>query len=177
LWFAGIAVFGLRRASEADIGSIWTVRRLAIERGCREHYPPESLARWVHIPVPEDFPTLIAERDFYVAADEARLAAFGFLDRDSQEIGALFVHPDFFGLGLGRRMLATLESLARAGEVNTLTLKATLNAERFYQAAGFVSESRDIWQHPAGISLECVQMKKELRGAAPLNAAPAPAGN
>ena len=42
------------------------------------------------------------------------------------------------------------------------SLIATLNAERFYAAAGFLSQERIKWKHPLGFELDCVPMHKKL---------------
>lgn len=98
--------------------------------------------------------------EFYVIADAERIAAFGNLDLSKSEIGAMFVHPDFQGSGLGRRILSTLEEIAVKPGLSSLSLVATLNAEPFYAAAGFLPRECTKWKHPLGFELDCVPMYK-----------------
>ena len=99
--------------------------------------------------------------EFYVIADAERIVAFGNLDLSKSEIGAMFVHPDFQGLGLGRRILSTLEEIAVKSALSSLSLIATLTAEPFYAAAGFLPQERTKWKHPLGFELDCVPMYKK----------------
>ncbi|HEY0748134.1 MAG TPA: GNAT family N-acetyltransferase [Steroidobacteraceae bacterium] len=155
-------MYGLRRAAVRDIQAIWEVRRLAIEVGCREYYSDDDIQRWATLPLYEGFPAVVEQTEFYVMAEASRIAAFGSLDLLKAEIGAMFVHPDFQGLGLGRRLLATLEDVGVKSALPSISLVATLNAERFYAAAGFKSQDRIKWKHPAGFELDCVPMRKNM---------------
>ena len=155
-------MFALRKAVLDDIPQIWEVRGQAIKVGCRKHYSEEDIQRWASVPLYPEFPTVVEQTDFYVIADTRRIAAFGFLDQRKSEIGAMFVHPEFQALGFGRRILSTLEGIARQSALSSLSLIATLNAERFYSAAGFRSQARTKWKHPNGFELDCVPMNKEL---------------
>jgi GNAT superfamily N-acetyltransferase len=155
-------MYGLRRAAVQDIPAIWEVRRLAILVGCREFYSAEDIQRWAAVPLYAEFPKVVEQGEFYVIADADRIAAFGSLDLAKAEIGAMFVHPDFQGLGLGRRLLTTLEDVAAKSALPSISLIATLNAEPFYAAAGFESQERIKWKHPVGFELDCVPMHKML---------------
>jgi GNAT superfamily N-acetyltransferase len=155
-------MFGLRTAAVGDIPAIWEVRARAIRGACRAHYSDDDVERWAAVGIPADFAEVVAQTEFLVMADATTIAAFGFLDVSKSEIGAMFVQPDFQGAGFGRRILSTLESIARQAQLPALSLVASLNAERFYAAAGFKSQGRAKWQHPAGFELECVNMTKPL---------------
>lgn len=146
-----------------DILDIWEVRRRAIEVGCRGYYSDEDIQRWAAVPLYEGFSAVVEQTEFYVIAEANRIAAFGSLDLLKAEIGAMFVHPDFQGLGLGRRLLSTLEDVGAKSALPSISLVATLNAERFYAAAGFESQERTKWQHPAGFELDCVPMRKKMQ--------------
>ena len=155
-------MFGLRRAVADDSSHIWEVRCQAIQMGCREHYSEEDIRRWASVPLYAEFPAVVEQTEFYVIADAQRIAAFGNLDLVKSEIGAMFVHPDFQGLGLGRRILSTLEEIGVKSALSSISLIETLNAERFYAAAGFLSQERIKWKHPLGFELDCVPMHKKL---------------
>jgi GNAT superfamily N-acetyltransferase len=105
-------VFELRTASAADIAEIWAVRTAAIKAGCRGYYADDDVHRWADVAVPSAFPQVLAETNFYVIGNGGRIVGFGFLDPALAEIGGMFVHPDFHGQGLGRRILTALEGEA-----------------------------------------------------------------
>jgi putative acetyltransferase len=155
-------MFALRRASSADIPMLWQVRTQAIRFGCRDFYSADDVERWASVPMPAQFPAIVSDTEFFILSDAVQIAAFGFLDVSKSEIGGLFVHADFQGLGLGRRLLETLEIIGKQSALPSLSLIATLNAELFYAASGFHSQGRSKWQHPNGFELDCVRMTKQL---------------
>ena len=85
---------------------------------------------------------------------------------------SLFLRANFYclfgltparaGLGIGKRLLAALEQLARGRGIARLHLSASLNAVPFYRAAGFVALREEAYAHPSGISLASVAMEKQL---------------
>jgi putative acetyltransferase len=152
----------LRKAVADDIEEIWAVRTLAIRGGCQRHYSDDDVQRWANVTVHSGFPRIVAETEFYVITDGARLAGFGFVDPATAELGGMFVHPKFQGQGLGRRILSALEVRAKRADLKSLWLISTLNAEPFYASAGFHSHGRSKWNHPNGFELDCVKMSKEL---------------
>ncbi len=154
-------MFELRRAVADDSSRIWEVRCQAIQVGCRGYYSEEDIRRWAFAPLYAEFPAMVEQTEFFVIADAEWIAAFGNLDLAKSEIGAMFVHPDFQGLGLGGRILSTLEEIAVKSALSSLSLVATLNAERFYAAAGFLSQKRIKWKHPLGFELDGVPMHKK----------------
>ena len=78
---------------------------------------------------------------------------------------AVFVDPARVGLGIGKRLLAALEQLARRRGIVRLHLFASLNAVPFYRAAGYVALREEAYAHPSGISLASVAMEKVLAAA------------
>lgn len=84
------------------------------------------------------------------------------LDLDNNEVGALFVLPQFTGRGYGKAMLDHLEALARELELAEVVLDATLNAASFYRACGYVGEQPAIYRSPSGLELACIPMTKRI---------------
>ncbi|MDN2697868.1 GNAT family N-acetyltransferase [Janthinobacterium sp. SUN073] len=97
-----------------------------------------------------------------VAMQGETIAGYAMLDLDKQEVDAVFVDPARAGLGIGKRLLAALELLARGRGIVRLQLSASFNAVPFYRAAGFVAMRGQAYAHPSGISLASVAMEKAL---------------
>ena len=135
----------LRPTLPADIDALWALRTLAVRVGCATHYAPEQIAVWTASPVP----------DAYAAM----------LDVDKHEVDAVFVDPARAGLGIGKRLLAALEDLARGRGIARLHQSASLNAVPFYASAGFTALREEAYAHPSGISLASVAMEKALETA------------
>ena len=88
------------------------------------------------------------------------------IDLKSGKVDAMFVHPSRIGTGVGRRILFYLEELAHEAGLAHVSLESTLNAASFYRACGYVGQTAAKYESPRGISLDCIPMKKSLRGIA-----------
>lgn len=152
----------LRPALPSDIDALWALRTLAVRVSCATHYAPEQIAVWTATPVPASYAAMLAAGDGIVAMQDGAIAGYAMLDVNKQEVDAVFVDPARGGLGIGKRLLAALEQLARGRSIERLHLSASLNAEPFYRAAGFVALRAEAYAHPSGISLASVAMEKEL---------------
>ena len=157
-------IFDLRPAVADDANAIWAVRVRAIDRECRAHYPADLIDAWLASPMPASFSALIEAEKFIVAVSRARIVGFAGLKPSVAEIEALFVDPEFTGLGVGRRLLMRLEQLARELGLSTVALKASLNSVTFYRSAGYVERGRGEHTSFSGLRLACVHMDKGLRG-------------
>lgn len=152
----------LRPALPSDIDSLWALRTLAVRVSCATHYSAQQIDVWSASPVPAAYAGMIAVGGGVVAMHGDAIAGYAMLDIDKQEVDAVFVDPGHGGLGIGKRLLAALEGLARERGMGSLTLSASLNAEPFYRAAGFVALREDIYLHPSGLKLACIAMVKML---------------
>lgn len=150
----------LRPALPLDTDSLWALRTLAVRISCATHYSAEQIAAWSASPVPAAYAGMIAAGGGIVAMHGDALAGYAMLDIEKQEVDAVFVDPGRGGLGIGKRLLAALEDVARERGISSLRLSASLNAEPFYRAAGFVALREDVYVHPSGIKLACVAMAK-----------------
>jgi N-acetylglutamate synthase-like GNAT family acetyltransferase len=112
--------------------------------------------------MPEDFEEVIHSMKFLVAEREGRLVGFGFLDPASARIEALFVDPVCQGRGIGKRLLDSLEMVARDSGAVALRLSSTLNAVEFYRTAGFRVVQEATYHHAGGLELACTHMEKRL---------------
>ncbi|CAM2886950.1 GNAT family N-acetyltransferase [Janthinobacterium lividum] len=152
----------LRPALPFDIDALWALRTVAVRVSCATHYAPEQIAAWTASPVPPAYAAMLAAGGGIVAMQGDIIAGYAMLDADKQEVDAVFVDPALAGLGIGKRLLAALEQLARGRGIARLHLSASLNAVPFYAAAGFTALREQAYAHPSGISLSSVAMEKAL---------------
>ena len=87
----------------------------------------------------------------FVAKDEGRVIGFvGFGDRGEEapetgEVFALYVLPEYFGKGVGLRLMqAALEQLKDYAKICLWVLKENHRAIRFYQKCGFYPDGEQI---------------------------------
>ncbi|WP_097870712.1 GNAT family N-acetyltransferase [Streptomyces sp. rh34] len=85
-------------------------------------------------------PADVAARRTAVAEEDGRILGFTTLDGEPPNgaLGMMFVEPDAFGRGVGRRLFAHTMGEARRLGFTRLTIDADPNAEPFYRAMGAV---------------------------------------
>ena len=152
----------IRKARREDAQAAWDIRNAAIKSQCVGHYAAEALAIWTAGEISEQFMNVV-EQHFYVATREDLIVGTGMVNLASGKVDAIFVHPSHMGMGVGKELLAHLESLARRVGLTHLHLESTLNAAPFYRACGFLGERVAQYQSPRGLSLDCIPMIKHLR--------------
>lgn len=123
-----------------------------IERATEKDFPGiieswELSVRATHDFLPEDylqkiktlFPSFLPSMPIYVYRNAAANVA-GFLGVDDRKIEMLFIHPDFIGKGIGRKLMqfALQELGATKVDVNEHNKRATA----FYKHMGFKVVSR-----------------------------------
>ena len=151
----------IKCATLNDADAAFDIRREAIRSQCVGAYTAEQMALWTRGSADDGYSTLM-EKPFYLGWVNDEPVATGMLDLDNNEVGALFVLPQFTGRGYGKAMLDHLEALARELELAEVVLDATLNAASFYRACGYVGEQPAIYHSPSGLELACIPMTKRI---------------
>ena len=109
--------------------------------------------------VPDRLHSELASIDTFVAEEAGRVIGLAALHGD--EAKRLYVHPQCQGRGVGRRLFAHVEQLARARAQHHLHGEASPSAAPFYESLGFVLKgSQNIERGPAVFRV--LQIKKAL---------------
>jgi putative acetyltransferase len=161
----------IRDAKPADAAAILQTHREAILGLTDGFYTREVIEEWAagHVS-PERvaaFARAIANREelIVVAADSSdRILGFGSIVPANNELRAVYVHPKYTRQGVGRAILRRLEELARSVGMTELQMAASINAEAFYAANGFVAQTRGEHTLSSGGRMACVRMRKPLSG-------------
>lgn len=83
----------------------------------------------------ESIRTLLTQRQVFVAMIDSHIVATASLDRDV--VRSVFVDPTQQGRGLGRQLMATIESIAAEAKIEVLRVPSSITAEAFYFKLGF----------------------------------------
>lgn len=147
------------------------------------HYTPLEIASALEYMGTFD-PRLIDDGTYYVAEIGQRLvgcggwslrpALYGASDdehrldpsADAARIRAIFVHPNWTGRGIARRLVATAEASAARAGFRRFELLATLNAEPVYVALGYRALGRVRLELLNGVGFVATPMIRDLEGAA-----------
>jgi putative acetyltransferase len=152
----------IRRARREDGAAIYEAHAAAIRVTCRSHYADADIEAWAGRLGPESYGEDIERRDILVAEEVGRVLGFGVLDAEESQVRAVYVHPQAGRCGVGARLLAVLETIARLRGVTELHLDSSLNAVAFYAAAGWRRRDDTIHTFPGGHDIPCVVMTKTV---------------
>ena len=164
------ATFTVRRALPEDALAILKAHSAAIRGSSAEAvYSREIIEGWAQLHIPparvEGFARVIeqGEEVVLVAEDQAgQVLAFGSIVPRNSELRAVYVSSAYARKGIGRAILERLEELAREAGLTELRMDASINAQAFYEASGFVSLERAEHITQSGLRMACIRMKKLL---------------
>ncbi len=168
----------IRPALEKDHTELSRIMRQSIRLGCRKAYGGEVVDAWTdeantvfEFTIPER--TFAGERagkllgfcSWVTQADDAAVPE----PRDTPidpatgyaRINRMFLLPDAFGTGLARSLLQTTEDAARKDGFCRFVLWSSLNALRFYKAAGYREREEEIVPVTKNYRIPIIKMSKE----------------
>jgi GNAT superfamily N-acetyltransferase len=187
--------FQLRLATREDVTALHALIEASVRGLQAEDYTPAQIEGALGTVLGLDT-QLIADRTYFVAerAGDGRLAGCGgwskrktlfgadhgpgrepeLLDptTDAAKVRAIFVHPDFARMGLGSRILATVEDAARAEGFSWFEMGSTLTGVPLYRLKGYVEVERIAVPLGNGEALPVVRMVKGNTSAVPAGASP-----
>jgi len=125
----------IRAATPDDAAAISVLVQDAVRLGNAVVYPPDIIERICANFSLGNVLQKMAQREVFVGEVEARIADTVSLRGD--KLYSLFVAPDRQGLGIGRHLVAHLETHAICKGVRALRLSAALSARPFYERLGY----------------------------------------
>lgn len=125
----------IRPASDGDAGAISQVIVSALRQTNAKDYAPEIIARLENNFRPAAVRELIRKLKVLVAVWQEQIV--GTASLDGSMVRGFFVAPDAQGIGVDGRLLAEVESAARAAGIMTLVVQSSVTAEQFYAKRGF----------------------------------------
>ena len=133
-------IVGIRQATADDAGRIHEIHTQSVKTLCKAHYSSEQIAGWLKNRSPQGYLPGLERGEMFVAADGISVLGFG--HAIPGEILAIFVAPEYAKQGVGIVLLEQALTAARAGSQRDVYLESTLNAQGFYEKAGFVEVER-----------------------------------
>jgi len=151
----------IRTPGRDDAAAILRVRSNAILAKASSHYDAAILNDWVEAGDLGRIASKLSDSDIIalVAVAGDAMIGFGMVALSKHELQALYVTPNRIGR-VGQALLAALETRAFQ-TLPFLILDASLNAEEFYRANGYVAECpKDRMSSRGGPVSQVVQMRK-----------------
>lgn len=160
----------VREAKLEDAELIVRAHYSAVHTTAKGHYAQSILDEWSPSVTPErigKFENLIKNPEgeiILVAELDGKVVGFGSIVPNKNELRALYVSADVNSKGAGSALIEHLESKARQLDMAELNLDSSITAEAFYVKHGY--EIVRHGKHPlrSGNLMDCVVMKKVLRG-------------
>lgn len=167
----------IREATPADAERIREVHSTSITELGTQAYDHEQVKAWAAGCESADYMSgITADEVVFVVTDiDEIVMGFGSLtlaapnNYDSEieaEITGVYVHPTVAQQGIGTCIYTELEQQARANEIQSVGLSASLNAVSFYETHGFEriqEHTHEFSRHEStGVTGIVVEMKKEL---------------
>jgi GNAT superfamily N-acetyltransferase len=125
----------VRLATNEDAAAISHVVIGALRESNARDYPPEVISQVEQSFSSEAILRLLAQRQVYVATIDHHVVATASLDRDV--VRSVFVDPHHQGHGIGRHLMATIQSAAVNAGLTVLRVPSSITAEGFYVKLGF----------------------------------------
>lgn len=103
---------------------------------CSRDYPAEAIIKWA-VKIPEKYAKKSQKGESFWLAEVNGVIA-GLAGWQDEELKVFYLHPDYVGQGLGRRLFQALEQdyLTKTGATEW-QLESTITAKPFYEAMGF----------------------------------------
>jgi GNAT superfamily N-acetyltransferase len=159
---AGALPVTVRLARFEDVPEILRLIERAVEYGCRDHYDKRQ-RRSVYLGYASSiFLDALGPFETQVAESTGRMVGTAQIDLAAGVLRALFVDADFQGHGVGRLLLATVESHARAAGHERLRGAMSLNAIPFYRHVGYEARGGQQRIRGALASVPVLWMEKAL---------------
>jgi putative acetyltransferase len=126
----------IRFAQDTDYAAIARLHRSTIRHVNSKDYPAEVISIWSKRTKASRYRESAAKVKRWVAVEKGKI--IGFCDHGFQcEIGGLYVHKDFQGKGVGRKLLKKMEVSMKQLGCNKIKIVSTISAKYFYKKHGY----------------------------------------
>jgi len=125
----------IRNATREDAEAISQVVVRALRKSNGQDYSPDIIVQVEQCFSPKAILYLLTQRQVYVATIDHHVVATASLDQDV--IRSVFVDPTYQGIGIGRQLMARIQSVAVNGGGKLLRVPSSITAEGFYSSLGF----------------------------------------
>lgn len=125
----------IRLATPDDAAAISQVIIQSLRKSNALDYSPEVISQVEKSFSAEAIRALLKQRLVFVATIDKRVVATAGLDQDV--VRSVFVEPSHQGGGLGRQLMATLQSVAQDAKIEVLRVPSSITAEAFYFKLGY----------------------------------------
>jgi len=126
----------IRLTCDNDYTAIARLHRATIRHINSKDYPEDVISVWSGRTNANRFRNSAAKVNRWVALDGKKV--IGFCDHDFKcELGGLYIHKDFQGKGVGRKLMIKAEASMKKLGCKKIKLMSTITAKSFYRKMGY----------------------------------------
>lgn len=156
-------MISVRPAIAADIDEFKHVIIESVLEFCKHFYTPRQIISLLsQYPNRNLYEKWIQERVLVVAEHDGKIIGFAQYFPPNNSIEALHVLPNFGKQGIGKKLIQSIEEIARNQGASQITLGSSLNAVGFYEKCGYTRIKTTRFKCNDGIELDVVCYEKEL---------------
>jgi D-alanyl-D-alanine carboxypeptidase len=128
----------------------------------QDAYSPEHLQQWNAVKPAERWLRRIRDGCVLLGMAGKHVVATNGLDLDEGEMVGLFVRPDFQRLGLGRRLVESIEKLAIQFGMTQLKVEAARPSIEFFRACRYTARDGVALNTDPRTGLDCLSMERHF---------------
>ena len=132
----------IRKFTEQDAQAVAELIVTTIRISNARDYPAELMEELVKTETPEHVLQRASWTHFYVAEEAGKIIGCGAIGpywgkKDESSLFTIFVHPEYQGEGIGKRIVETLEQDEYALRAKRIEIPASITGLPFYQKMGY----------------------------------------
>jgi len=127
-----------RPAEQSDLNELQTLFVDTITAVCHKDYSPEQIKAWTaSVEKTERWNDLLHDQHVIIAQINDTIVGFASL-KDSNYVDFFYIHKDYQGQGVAKRLYTEIEKEAIHQGTKTLSSDISITAMPFFQSRGFV---------------------------------------
>ena len=99
-------------------------------------YPPSIIEGWSIRSTAKKFRKFYDQSIRFVAIENGTILGFGEIIKETGNLGAMYVHKNWIGKGIGKKLFILLEKEAVKMGVKKWKFNSSITAKKFYEACG-----------------------------------------
>ncbi|PLW80525.1 hypothetical protein C0585_02405 [Candidatus Woesearchaeota archaeon] len=154
--------FIIRKLKDSDIIKAGNVVKKAQRLTLKDYYSKELIDAFCNKNNPKNFAIRAKERQFYIAEIPKRKKIIGVIAKKDNELKTFFVHPNYQGKGVGRKLFEKVRDETLKQGYDKLIVKSSHYAVNIYKKLGF-KFIKKIKQEVDGLPFIDNYMEQELK--------------
>jgi len=151
-----------RKAKIEDAAELARLHRTTIRTVNSQDYSEDVIEGWVGKSTAKTFRDFHDKSIRFVAVENEKIIAFGELVKETGNLGAMYVHKDWIGKGIGKKLFEILENEAVKLGVTKFEFESSTTAKKFYESCGCKTIKKIKHTLRTGAVMDAYTMQKEL---------------